>query len=156
LPDFASRRAKKERVSGRCVEPVLSKIARLFETLQYASRGIRRSHQMNPTQVINFVEELEAEVNNGGFHQYFNNSSGDNTAEAIEALEIIGASAAANLLRQAAAMFPGNMPLKNREKRLEILMDKFPDTDEFDDLDNEFYAYPDAGESNECVQAPIR
>jgi hypothetical protein len=22
-------------------------------------------------------------------------------------------------------------------------MDKFPDTDEFDDLDNEFYAYPD-------------
>jgi hypothetical protein len=98
---------------------------------------------MNPIQVINFVEELEAEVNNGGFHQYFNNSSGDNTAEAIEALEIIGASAAANLLRQAAAMFPGNIPPKDRAQRLEILMDKFPDTDEFDDLDNEFYAYPD-------------
>jgi hypothetical protein len=71
---------------------------------------------MNPIQVINFVEEVEAEVNNGGFHQYFNNSSGDNTAEAIEALETIGASAAANLLRQAAAMFRGICPRRTESR----------------------------------------
>jgi hypothetical protein len=37
------------------------------------------------------VSNLEAEINNGGFDQYFFNSTGDRTAETIRALELIGA-----------------------------------------------------------------
>jgi hypothetical protein len=46
---------------------------------------------MDRDETITFIDDLEAEVNNGGFHQYFYNSAGDNTAEAIRALEEIGA-----------------------------------------------------------------
>ena len=46
---------------------------------------------MNRSAVSTLIEALEAEVNNGGFDQYFYNSAGDNTAETIQALETIGA-----------------------------------------------------------------
>jgi hypothetical protein len=44
---------------------------------------------------------LEGEVYNGGFHQYFFNSSGDSYLYAIEGLEAIGALQALQLLRKA-------------------------------------------------------
>ena len=45
---------------------------------------------MQGQEVTSLIEDLEAEINNGGFHQYFYNSAGDNTAETIQALETIG------------------------------------------------------------------
>ncbi len=54
---------------------------------------------MNPIEIVDLVVELEDEVNNGGFHQFFNNSSGDNTAETIQALEAIGATVVAEILK---------------------------------------------------------
>jgi hypothetical protein len=44
---------------------------------------------------------LDGEVYNGGFHQYFYNSSGDTYPEAIEGLETMGALQALELLRKA-------------------------------------------------------
>jgi len=61
---------------------------------------------MNPQEAIDLVVDLEDEVNNGGFHQFFNNSPGDNTAETVQALEAIGATLVANILTRAAASFP--------------------------------------------------
>jgi hypothetical protein len=98
---------------------------------------------MNPHEIIDLVVELEDEVNNGGFHQFFNNSSGDNTFETIQALEIIGATMVADILRRAAFKFPGNMPPRDRRQRLDLLWANFPRTDEFYELDKEFFAYPE-------------
>jgi hypothetical protein len=98
---------------------------------------------MNRDEVGEVINELEGEVNNGGFHQYFNNYSGGNAAEALIALETIGALRMADILKRAIGRFPaGNVP-KDRESRLEILSNVFPNTDEFNDLDDEFFTYPD-------------
>ena len=98
---------------------------------------------MDRAKVTDLIDELEAEVNNGGFHQFFYNSAGDNTAETIEALEAIGASRMADILRKSAALFPGGMPPKERFARQDILLELFPETEGFEELDAEFYAYPD-------------
>jgi hypothetical protein len=98
---------------------------------------------MDSNGIVELVKDLEAEVNNGGFHQYFNNSSGDNAAETVEALETIGALNVAGILKRAISRFEGNNVPKQRSVRLEVLWNKFPETDEFYDLDAEFLAYPD-------------
>ena len=98
---------------------------------------------MTSTEISSLVNELEDQVNNGGFHQFFNNSSGDDTAETVEALEAIGAAQVAGILIRAASKFPGNMPPKDRTQRLEVLWGRFPKTDEFGALDAEFFAYPE-------------
>lgn len=98
---------------------------------------------MSPSEVFRLVDDLESEVNNGGFHQFFFNSSGDATAETIGALDIIGAHSVAALLRRAAELFPGGFPPKDRQTRLEILRSWFPNTNEFRRLDDEFLLYPD-------------
>jgi hypothetical protein len=47
------------------------------------------------------VWNLEAEVNNGGFEQFFVNSAGDNAAETPGALRQIGAAQAAAIAEEA-------------------------------------------------------
>jgi hypothetical protein len=59
-------------------------------------------------EIAKLVGALEAEGNNGGFDQFFYNSAGDNTAETIRALETIGAVTVSDILKRAAAKFPGN------------------------------------------------
>jgi hypothetical protein len=98
---------------------------------------------MDKAKVKDLIDEFEAEVNNGGFDQYFYNSAGDGTAETIQALEAIGALHMADILRRAAAMFPGGMPPKERFDRQHVLLELFREAEAFEVLDNEFYAYPD-------------
>jgi hypothetical protein len=56
---------------------------------------------VNPAEVKRVVEGLEAEVNNGGFDQYFFKSAGDEAVAAIAALIAIGATKIAALLSYA-------------------------------------------------------
>jgi hypothetical protein len=98
---------------------------------------------MDRTKVKDLIDELEAEVNNGGFEQYLYNSAGDNTAETIEALEAVGALRMADIVRGAAAKFPGGMPPKERFARQDLLLDHIADPEVFRELDDEFYKYPD-------------
>ena len=98
---------------------------------------------MSPDEVVDSIDALEGEVNNGGFHQYFYNSAGDRTAETIRALEIIGAFKMAEIVRKAAQMFPNGMPPTDRFERQEILLTLYPKAIEFRELDEEFYGYPD-------------
>ncbi|HEX5413602.1 MAG TPA: DMP19 family protein [Terriglobia bacterium] len=98
---------------------------------------------MDPKQITTLVENLEAEVNNGGFDQFFYNSTGDNTEEAIQALEAIGASSMAEILRRAAGKFPDGMPPKDRVARQDLLLQISPDGHAFEDLDSQFCGYPD-------------
>jgi hypothetical protein len=94
-------------------------------------------------EIVDLIDALEGEVNNGGFHQYFNNSAGDKTAETIQALEIIGAFAMADIVKRAAQKFPYGMPPKGRFERQDVLLEAYPNAAAFRALDDEFCQYPD-------------
>jgi hypothetical protein len=99
---------------------------------------------MSRDEVLRLVEAFEGEVNNGGFHQFFYNSAGNETTEILQALEAIGARKTADILRKAAGKFPSGMPPKDRTKRQNLLLDEVdPEIKVFNTLDEEFYAYPD-------------
>ena len=97
---------------------------------------------MSRDEVVRLVELFEGEVNNGGFHQFFGNSTGNETAEIIQALETIGAAKAAGIVKKAAGKFPGGMPPKDRKARNLLLHRIDPEIQIFDALDNQFYSRP--------------
>jgi|SRR5664279_383486 len=66
-------------------------------------------------------QNLEREVNNGGFEQYFRNSSGDNAHETILSLNAIGAYKTADILQQAIDQFPNKQISKDREERIKSI-----------------------------------
>ncbi|MEW6304801.1 MAG: DMP19 family protein [Verrucomicrobiota bacterium] len=83
---------------------------------------------------------LDGEVNNGGFDQYFFNSTGDAAETALAGLKDMGATAAAALLERAMAVFPGGKPPVDRERRQEE-MEKIESRSKpvWDQCDREFY-----------------
>ncbi len=89
-----------------------------------------------------YVEILEAEINNGGFDQFFFNSSGDYANETLEALKRIGATKTAKIVEEAYSYFPENPIPKNNEKRREILENIDEQTSEkWTQLEDKFYLY---------------
>lgn len=69
---------------------------------------------------------FNAEVMNGGIDQYFYNSAGDHAADCLAALETIGATEAAKLLKNGCTQFPNGTPHADRETRqqqLDALLD---------------------------------
>jgi hypothetical protein len=97
-----------------------------------------------PEKVFVSVWELEAEVNNGGFLQYFFNSSGDNAKHSVCALERIGATNVAALFKQANSVFANGLPSSDSEicrpqvEKLSEEQKKF-----LDELDQKFYKRSD-------------
>jgi len=87
------------------------------------------------------IDELESEINNGGFDQFFFNSAGDHTEDMIRALVKIGAVHTADIVSRAASIFPSGMPPKDRDTRQELLEEISPNSDSFEDFDEEFLAY---------------
>jgi hypothetical protein len=102
----------------------------------------RFSDLSDPERVFILVWEIEAEVNNGGFNQFYFNSAGDRANQTAAALRKIGAEQMASIVDRANASFPGGPPA-DRFARQELLEKIDPDTDIFDELDQEFYDYPD-------------
>lgn len=98
------------------------------------------------TEQINFhlIEELEMEVNNGGFSQYFYNSGGDYAHETLDALMAIKAFETHKLLQAAINEFPAQKAEKDRLKRQNVLA-KIEDnaSKTWDILDQKFYKYVD-------------
>ncbi len=68
-----------------------------------------------PQKLFNYNQDLEREVNNRGFSQYFLNSSGDNAHETVLSLKAIGADKTADLLQKAIDQFPSKTVSKDRE-----------------------------------------
>lgn len=91
-----------------------------------------------------FIEMLEGQVNNGGFDQYFFNSSGEYAHETLIALKEINAPKMADILNNAIITFPNSTIPKDTETRRE-LMEELPESisEKWDDLDNQFYEYPE-------------
>jgi hypothetical protein len=95
-------------------------------------------------QVAFCVDELEREVNNGGFHQYFVNSGGNFVRQAQAALVAIGAPAMASVVARAMDPFPSPGPPADQEARCTLLEAMGDDVFEtFEPLDEQFCDYPE-------------
>ena len=97
-----------------------------------------------PQKLFYINQNLEREVNNGGFNQYFINSSGNYAHETILSLKAIGADKTASILQQAIDQFPNKTVPKDRDERTEIVEQIEEVADEvWDELDQKFYKYED-------------
>lgn len=84
------------------------------------------------------IWQLEAEVNNGGFYQYYSNSAGDLAADTPAALEAIGAMQTAVIVKGANGLFPGGPP-EDRDARCDML--DALDDNLFEQFDTAFLRY---------------
>lgn len=98
-------------------------------------------NKLNSSQkTLVIIENLEREVNNGGFHQFYLNSSGDYANETIEALKNIGAKKLVEIVRKANSEFPNGIVPKDRGKRIKTLkLIEKKSTENWNELDLKFY-----------------
>jgi Domain of unknown function (DUF4375) len=101
------------------------------------------AQQSGPQRVFTAIWEVESEVNNGGFAQYFSNESAGSTPFVVEALETIGAPQTASICRRAIlAGFPDGLP-----PTMEGIQSAAADFTEeilenLNSLTQEFFSYP--------------
>ena len=95
-----------------------------------------------PQQNFFYNQELEREINNCGFTQYFLNSSGDFAHRTIKSLAAIGAHKTAEILQAAINQFPGGTVPSNQEERQKII-EQIEDISSgiWNDLDQKFFNY---------------
>src|ERR1700722_18072056 len=99
--------------------------------------------QSTTQQVFSSVWAVEAEVNNGGFSQYFLNDSCETAVFVAKALDTIGAPRTADICRRAiATAYPAGLP--PTPKTISTAAADFPDEilEQLALVDNEFFAYP--------------
>lgn len=93
-----------------------------------------------PQKVYVLVFDLMFEVGNGGFEQYFVNSSGDRAEDACRALRTIGADPAEMIVRRALTVFGPEGPSPDRSERHEQLAALTADQDAaLERLNREFW-----------------
>lgn len=109
---------------------------------QICDHGGRIENLTASQRVFYLNQSLEREVNNGGFHQFFFNSSGDHADETVGALDSIGALRTAELLREAISQFPAGKVPRDPDERQVLMVDSLSNG-AFEDLDEKFYAYED-------------
>jgi hypothetical protein len=91
-----------------------------------------------PERNVYWVDVLQGEVSNGGFHQYFANSSGDCAARTREATRAID-QRLFQLYERAVAKFPGSLPAEDRATRNRQMASLPNEFDAWSTLDDEFY-----------------
>jgi len=91
-----------------------------------------------------FIENLEREINNGGFNQFYFNSSRDFSQETLDALLEIKAQKTAKIVKKANSEFKNGIVPKDRIERLnelELIEEKAEET--WNKCDSDFYKYVD-------------
>ena len=132
--------------------------------LYYFTQKIRQKDNYGDTsfsdmpktlKTVYLINDLEAEVNNGGFLQFFTNPSGKHANESIESLELIGANYTKSLLEKAMQiMLKHNESTEtlNRKINSRELYEIFETSeiyenvemmDEMNKLDSKFFEYKD-------------
>lgn len=113
----------------------------LNEKSDYCSKIEKLSE---PQKVFIIIENLEREINNGGFNQFYFNSSGDFSHETVDCLIAIGAIKTAEIVKKANAQFPDNIFPKDRDLRQDVL-ENIEDSSEpiWEVCDNKFHEYED-------------
>lgn len=127
----------------------------LWKSLVERSSNDRSLRQLsNEEQRYFAVSLLEGEVYNGGFDQFFSNSSGDYYRLAVAGLEDIGASSALGLVREAAdTVFGRSGPPADRTERWQIMdsktrrlsevLTRYRQRSRLEGLDKQFWEDPD-------------
>jgi Domain of unknown function (DUF4375) len=99
--------------------------------------------QSMPQKIFSAIWALESEVNNGGFSQYFLNSSNESAGFVVEALNTIDAPQTADICRRAIEVaFPAGLP--TTEEGIHAQAADFSDEirEKLEPLDQEFFSYP--------------
>lgn len=101
------------------------------------------SRQSLAQRVFSAIWDLEAEVNNGGFSQYFVNSSSETAPFVVEALRTVDAPDTAAICERAiSAAFPRGLP-KTTDDIRQVATEFSDETlEQLDELDQEFFSYP--------------
>jgi Domain of unknown function (DUF4375) len=99
--------------------------------------------QSQHQKVFSAIWIVEAEVNNGGFSQYFLNSLDESASFVVEALETIGAPKTANICQRAITVaFPAGLPRKYESIRSAAADFSAETLEKLGSLDQEFFSYP--------------
>ncbi|WNM18190.1 DMP19 family protein [Flavobacterium capsici] len=126
------------------------KIQLLFFVFVLSSCAQKKSNEIQNVKEISktTIEEFEMEINNGGFNQYFINSSGQNCYKSLKFLKQNGKVKTAKLLENAIDLInPNHIPEEEFIQKLkknevaELYNEKI--SAELNKLDIEFYKYPD-------------
>jgi uncharacterized membrane protein YhaH (DUF805 family) len=94
-----------------------------------------------PQQKFLFNQNLERQVNNGGFWQFFMNSSGDYAHETVHSLQEIEAIETADIVQQAIDLFPGSNVPKEWSERQKLVEKIDPEKMLWEELDQRFMTY---------------
>lgn len=102
--------------------------------------------ELTETERIVFcMWDLVSEIENGGFVQYFLNSSGDLAREALTSLRLIGAPRTAALLQRVMARLGEQATSRDRDTRAQAIgRTGLADDGAFEEEDNAFYAHPES------------
>jgi hypothetical protein len=111
--------------------------SRLLDELYSTGLGAMTEPERN----VALVNELQGEVFNGGFHQYFSNSSGDCASRLLAASRTLDAGLA-KIVERALAPFPGSMPSEDRATRNKQMASVPNEYEAWSALDDEFYKLP--------------
>lgn len=97
-----------------------------------------------PQKQFYYNQCLERQINNGGFNQYFANSSGGFAHQTVQSLILIGAIATAQILQKAIDQFPDNKVPQDRNKRIELVEQmEVTSNDVWEELEEKFFEYED-------------
>jgi hypothetical protein len=99
--------------------------------------------QSHPQKVFSSIWAVESEVNNGGFSEYFRNTSSETAGFVAEALDEVGAPNTASICRRAIeAAFPSGLPAS--PEAVTSAASRFPieTQGKLNALDQEFFEYP--------------
>jgi hypothetical protein len=118
-------------------EVALEISSRLFDELYATGLGAMTEPERN----VRLIDELAGEVNNGGFHQYFANSSGNCAARARTAVKVIGPELS-RIFEEALARFPNSDPSEDRATRNAQMKSIHDEFEAWSHLDDRFYELP--------------
>jgi hypothetical protein len=111
---------------------------------QLCEYGEKLEKLTEPQKHFYFNQCLEREVNNGGFSQYFTNSSGKYAHQTVETLKLIGAKSFAKILQKAIDKFPDKTVPQDDDERQETVENLEDKNDEiWEKLEDKFYEYPE-------------
>lgn len=127
------------------IEDATTAITQLDSTLNAISNHGQEIERLTESQkTVLIVENLEREINNGGFNQFFFNSSGQFAQETVTALRSIKAFETADIVSKSISVWPNQEVPKDWTKRQEILEAISEQADVvWNECDEEFYKYQD-------------
>lgn len=85
--------------------------------MKFLDYGKNLSVLNSSQQVVIIIENLEHEINNGGFNQFYFNSSGNYANETIERLKKIGTNKTSEIVEKANNEWKNGIVPKDRTKR---------------------------------------